>query len=363
MRIMHAETMVVEVPFSFPGSGHGIMPSAWRSLEFALVRLDDDEGNTGWGEGFGYFTVDATKALIDRLLLPGLVGHEVADIPSWNTTAQRQLNVFGRNGPAMFAISAVDIALWDLAAKRAGKPLAQLLRPEPSGPPDLRCYASMMRYERPQLAVTACEQALARGFSSIKLHEIDIDVIAACRAVLGSSVPLSVDVNCAWSADVLAHERARLEELGLSWLEEPIFPPEDFAGLRELRSSGLPIAAGENWSPAFQFHLANGSVDILQPSVTKVGGISQYLEVLALARAASTRVIPHCPYFGPGLLATMHLAAASEMPLLLEFLYVDPDAWLFDVPSLRRGDRLFLPDGAGLGFTPDSTTMARYRRA
>jgi L-alanine-DL-glutamate epimerase-like enolase superfamily enzyme len=221
----------------------------------------------------------------------------------------------------------------------------------------------MMRYERPHLAVPACEQALARGFSSIKLHEIDVDVIAACRVALGSSVPLSIDVNCAWSIDRLARERDRLLGLELAWLEEPIFPPEDLPGLKALRSPELLIAAGENWSPAFQFHVAMNSVDILQPSVTKVGGISQFLEVLELTRETSLRVIPHCPYFGPGLLATMHLAAASDQPLLLEFLYVDPDAWLLDVPSLRRGDRLLLPEEPGLGFSPDANIIATYRRA
>lgn len=363
MKITAAETMIVEIPFTFPGSGQGIMPTAWRSLEFALLRLEDDQGNTGWGEGFGYFTVDATKALLDRLLVPLLIDHEVEDIPAWNLNAQRQLNLFGRNGPAIYAISAVDIALWDLAARRENRPLFDLLAPAGSHPRDLPCYASMMRYGEPRLAATACEQALTRGFASIKLHETDFDVIQSCRDAAGRSIPLSVDVNCGWSADLVRREQGRLDALDLAWLEEPIFPPEDFTRIAELRSGSPPIAAGENWAPAVQFQPASGCVDIFQPSVTKIGGISEYLQVLELAEATSTMTIPHCPYFGPGLLATIHLAAASELPQLLEFLYVDPDAWLIDISSLRQADRLVVPDAPGLGFEPIADTLTRYRRA
>ena len=77
VKIVAAETCVVEIPFALRGSGVGIMPTAWRSLEFALVRLEDERGNVGWGEGFGYFTVDATKAIMDRLILPTLVGAKI----------------------------------------------------------------------------------------------------------------------------------------------------------------------------------------------------------------------------------------------------------------------------------------------
>jgi L-alanine-DL-glutamate epimerase-like enolase superfamily enzyme len=363
MRITRAETMIVEIPFAFPGSGHGIMPTAWRSLEFALVRLEDDAGNIGWGEGFGYFTVDATKALIDRLLLPGLIGGDVEDIAAWNRSAQRRLNLFGRTGPAIYALSGVDIALWDLAAKRAGRPLCDLLGTDGAHASDLPCYASLMRYADEGLATTACVEALARGFTSIKLHETDLGIIESCRDVVGPSVPLSVDVNCAWSTELVSRERGRLDALELAWLEEPVFPPEDFAALAQTRCATLPIAAGENWGPAFQFHAAGGCVDIFQPSITKVGGVSEYLRVLQLAAATSVTTIPHCPYFGPGLFATIHLAAATGSAELLEFLYVDPEAWLTDIPGLRQGDRLLVPQAPGLGFDPDPATLARYRRA
>jgi L-alanine-DL-glutamate epimerase-like enolase superfamily enzyme len=220
-----------------------------------------------------------------------------------------------------------------------------------------------MRYADPELAATACEGALGRGYTAIKLHEVGLREIEACRQAIGPDTPMSVDVNCAWSRDFVTRERSKLDELNLAWLEEPVFPPEDFDELRALRSPNLPLAAGENWCTAWQFQQANGAVDILQPSVTKVGGISEYLSIVDIARSTRSPVIPHCPYFGPGFYATLHLAAAHEEIDKIEILYVEPDAWLSDVSRLRSGDRVSVPPGPGLGFEPDPDVTSRYRRA
>jgi len=364
MRIVAAETWVVEIPFRLRGTGVGIMPTAWKSLEFALVRLVDEQGNVGWGEGFGYFTVDATKAIIDRLILPTLVGATVEDIPAWNLSMQRRIHMFGRYGITIFAIGGVDLALWDLAAKRAGVPLYRLLGADTPRTP-VPFYASLVRYADPALAVQSCEEVLRAGFTAIKLHEIGLDEIAACRDAVGNGTSLCVDVNCAWSEEFVARHRGRLDEFKLTWLEEPIFPPEDFAALGRLRGPGLNIAAGENWCTTRQFSaaLAAGAVDIVQPSVTKVGGISEFLAVLDLAESAGATVMPHSPYFGPGFFASLHLAAARPSIRALEYNFVQPDAWLADVASLRRGGEFAIPPGPGLGFEPDAEVLQRYRRA
>ena len=365
MKIISAQTGVVEIPFTFPASGIGITPDAWRSLEFALIRLEDDAGNVGWGEGFGYFTVDATKAMLDRLLVPRLLGAEIADVPAWNARAQRDLHLFGRGGVSMFAISAVDIALWDLAAKRAGQPLWALLdgyagagsRPRPGR---LSCYASLMRYGEGTLAASAVTDALAAGYAAVKLHETGLAEIAACRAAAGPAVPLSVDVNCQWTVGFVEGNRTRLQKLNLAWLEEPVFPPEAFETLARLRSPGLALAAGENWGTALVFESSGDAVDIWQPSVTKVGGISEYLRIIEAARERGRRLIPHCPYFGPGYFATLHLAAACDVMDNIEVLWAQPDAWLCDVESLRDGTVLIVPQAPGLGFEPDPGVLARY---
>ncbi len=364
MKIVAAETFLVEIPFALRGTGVGIMPTAWKSLEFALVRLEDEQGNVGWGEGFGYFTVDATKAIIDRLILPTLVGATIDDIPAWNLQTQRRIHMFGRYGITIFAIGGVDLALWDLKAKRAGVPLYRLLGCETPRSP-VPFYASLVRYSDAALAVQSCEEVLRAGFKAIKLHEIGLAEIAACRAAVGSETSLCVDVNCAWSEAFVTQHRAQLESLHLTWLEEPLFPPEDFAALGRLRQPGLRIAAGENWCTTRQFAdaLAAGAVDIVQPSVTKLGGISEFLGVLDLAEAAGTTVMPHSPYFGPGFFASLHLAAARPSIQALEYNFVQPDAWLADVESLRRGGEFTLPTRPGLGFEPDPAVMKRYRRA
>jgi L-alanine-DL-glutamate epimerase-like enolase superfamily enzyme len=361
LKITSAECFVVEIPFSFAGSGLGIMPLAFRSLEFALIRLEDENEHVGWGEGFGYFTVDATKAITDRLILPRLVDAEVEDIREWHERTQLDLHLFGRYGVTMFALSGVDIALWDLAAKRAGRPLYSFLGT--AAPRPLSSYASLLRYGDADLATAACREALAAGYRIIKLHETDLEVIAACRDEVGPDIALSVDVNCQWGAEFVRANRFRLIDLGIAWLEEPLFPPEDFAGLRELRSPRLPLAAGENWCTATQFAAAAESVDIWQPSVTKVGGITEYLKILQLAAFRSVPVVPHCPYFGPGFYATLHLATAHTQMDRIEILWVDPDAWLSDASLFRDGPSIQAPTDPGLGFAPDPDVLARYRRA
>jgi L-alanine-DL-glutamate epimerase-like enolase superfamily enzyme len=368
VRIESAQTMILQIPFGFPGTGEGITSAAWRSLEFALVRLEDDEGNVGWGEGFGYFAVEATKALMDRLLIPGLVGTEVTDICAWNEQAQRDLHLFGRNGVSMFAISGIDIALWDLAAKQARRPLWSLLSGSAGGDARLgrawlSCYASLMRYGDRDLAVAAVEDVMAAGHTALKLHETGLPEIAACREALGTHTPLSVDVNCQWSAEFVRSNRARLREMDLAWLEEPVFPPDDFATLSRLRSPELPLAAGENWAPARQFEESADAVDIWQPSVTKVGGISEYLKITEAATRLGRRIIPHCPYFGPGYFATLHLAAVHNIMDNIEVLWAQPEAWLCEVEPLRHKDRLRVPELPGLGFEPAPDVIRRYRQA
>ncbi|MGV0813444.1 mandelate racemase/muconate lactonizing enzyme family protein [Mycolicibacterium boenickei] len=362
MQIKSAETSIVQIPFPPAGDGTGIMPTTWNSLEFALVRLEDEHGNIGWGEGFGYFTVDATKAIIDRLLVPKLVDATITDIRAWNRQTQLDIHLFGRYGITMFALSAVDIALWDLASQREGVPLHQLVGTG-SERNSFDCYASLMRYGRADLVKAASHEALDRGYHSLKLHETNIEDITACREVIGAGMPMSVDVNCQWSPDFVTINRDTLSALNIAWLEEPVFPPEDFAALAALKSPDIPLAAGENWCTAHQFAASGDAVDIWQPSVTKVGGISEYLTILELATETGKRVIPHCPYFGPGLFATLQLAAAYDVMDDIEILFADPEAWLAPITDVHHDGCVFVPAGAGIGFTPDAEVYRTYRRA
>jgi len=362
MKIVRIDTQIVEIPFHDGGRGQGITPTTWHTLENVLIRLEDEHGNVGWGEAFGYFVADATKALIDRLIAPLLVGRQVDDIAGFNRELQLRLHLFGRYGVTMFAISGVDIALWDLAARREGVPLHKLLgqaRRE-----QVAAYASLVRYADDEVAPVICEKALAMGFRDIKLHEVTVPEVAACRRAIGFNVPLATDVNCSWSVADTREWLPALAELQLAWLEEPIFPPEDFATLASLRGHGVPLSAGENWCTAVQFEqaLLSGAVDSIQPSVTKVGGISECLRIAALAERHDAVVLPHCPYFGPGLVATLHLAAVQPRVPQVEYLFVEPAGWLYPVEQLRQGNQLQIPQGPGLGLDIDLAVAERFRR-
>lgn len=364
MKITAAEVILVEIPFALRGTGVGIMPTAWKTLEFALVRLEDDLGNIGWGEGFGYSLIDATKSVIDRLILPSLVGAEIDDIPAWNARTQRQLHMFGRYGVTIFAVSGVDIALWDLAAKRAGKPLHQLLTAGGKVRRQIPFYASLVRFAEEPLVVDASREVLNAGFRRIKLHEITLPAIWASRRTVGNETDICVDVNCAWSVDFVEANRKELDALQLTWLEEPIYPPEDFAALAGLRGRGVNIAAGENWCTSFQVEAAlkTGAVDYLQPSMTKVGGISEYLKIVDIAERNGTTLMPHSPYFGPGFYASLQVAAARPAITALEYNFVRPDAWLADVEGIRDGELITVSDRPGIGFEPDPGVIKKYGR-
>ncbi|WP_416772885.1 mandelate racemase/muconate lactonizing enzyme family protein [Pseudomonas sp. RHF3.3-3] len=363
MKVASLQTFVVEIPFHDGGPAKVITPLTWHTLENVLVRVEDEQGNVGWGEAFGYFVADSVRAMIDRLIAPLVVGQTIHDIPAWNLDAQLRLHIFGRYGVTMFGLSGVDMALWDLQARREGLPLHRLLGNASRAA--IPAYASLVRYGTDGLAPAVCERALREGFRHIKLHENTVSEVAACRRAIGRDIPLATDVNCSWSLDDTREWLPALAELELAWLEEPIFPPEDFPALASLRGHGVPISAGENWCTAVQFESAirQGAVDSIQPSVTKVGGISECLRVAELASRHGTLVLPHSPYFGPGLLATLHLAAVQPDVPLVEFHYVETDGWLHDIKGLLQDGLMQVPAGTGLGLELDMAVFERFRRS
>jgi L-alanine-DL-glutamate epimerase-like enolase superfamily enzyme len=279
-----------------------------------------------------------------------------------HATIQKRLHIFGRFGIAAFALSGLDIALWDLAGKAAGKPLHALLGGAKRE--RLACYASLLRYADPKLAARYCEQALGEGFGAIKLHEVAEPVIAAARAAVPAEVALMLDVNCEWRVPDAIAVGKRLAPLGLEWFEEPVFPPEDGAGLHAVgKACGMPIAAGENCCFATQFAALFDAraVQVAQPSVTKVGGITEFCRVAALAAERGVRLAPHSPYFGPGALATLHLIATLAPEARFEYFYLWADAALYGGALAPTAGGLPVPQAPGLGADPDAEVIRRYR--
>jgi L-alanine-DL-glutamate epimerase-like enolase superfamily enzyme len=345
--------------------GHSTAAAATAS-DFVLVEVSTDSGLTGWGDAFAYVCPQTTSKAIEEMIAPqarGLEAPDAQDIPAFMEVVQRKLHLWGRYGITMFAISGLDIALWDLAAKQKGEPLHRLLGARKRA--RIPAYASLLRIGKPELVARESEAALRRGYAAIKLHETAPPAVFAARQAIGPGIPLMVDMNCPMDE---ATATAFAKDCGAAaplFLEEPIWPPEDFKTMARLRQNGgLDIAAGENACTVHQFRhmMTEGAVSYAQPSVIKVGGITEHLKVAALADQMGVKVAPHSPYFGPGFLATLHLLSLRDDGSFVEVFYMNRAAclWRGRIDTDEKGT-IALPDGPGLGYEPDQEIIERYR--
>ena len=351
MRITRVTTELLQSSFRYGGDGIGGNLHL-RDMATLLVRVDTDSGPTGWGEAFGFTVAETTQRALDTLVAPVCVGRDPRDIQALDLLLQRRLHNFGRNGPVGFAIAGVDIALWDIAGKLAGQPLHRLLGGSPATR-EVPAYASLLRYGDPGRVARNAGEALERGYRHLKLHEVDPACIRAARDA-APGVPLMIDMNCPFTADEAVAWAESIGGVAPRWIEEPVWPPEDFAAIADVRRrSRLPIAAGENAGTVADFRamLAAGAVDVVQPSVTKIG-LSRMLEVAASAREHGVELVPHSPYFGPGLLATAHLIAAWGTGVPLEWYYATLERPPFGDALVPRDGAMALPQAPGLGLEP-----------
>ncbi|MDH3666408.1 MAG: mandelate racemase/muconate lactonizing enzyme family protein [Paracoccaceae bacterium] len=354
------------IPVGLPFQQHegppaGFGGKVWQTLDILLVRVETSDGIVGWGDAFGYNALSSTKAAVDDLVAPLGVGQDARDIAGVMDRLSRTLHLFGRSGPVQYALSGLDIALWDIAGKRAGLPVAQLLGG--AGRTAVPSYASLFRIADNDLVARVCEGLAEDCFSAIKLHEIDPHATLAARQGAGPDIDLMMDVNCPWDLVTAREAAAIMAPADLKWLEEPIWPPEDFAALSALAASGIPLAAGENVANAEEMtRLASApGVSYVQPSVTKIGGITAFHRAAQAAKLAGRRVAPHSPYFGPGLLATLQLAAVHTDIEYIEMFGATLTTPLFDGFGLPGPDKRFaIPTGPGLGADPEPDVINRF---
>jgi L-alanine-DL-glutamate epimerase-like enolase superfamily enzyme len=360
MRIERVEPILMNIPFAY-----GPANKRQRStMEVLYVRIDTDEGVTGWGEAFGFKVCPATHAAIEKLLGPKCIGGDPTDIATFIFDLGFAFKSGGRSGPLMFGLSGIDIALWDIAGKVAGKPVHALLGGKKRD--RVAAYASLQGFHDPDAAARNAADTLEAGYTYVKLHERDIPCVAAARRAIGDETPLAIDVNCVFDADEALAFARELEPYNLGWFEEPSWPPEDHAAMKRIRTeTRVPVAAGENAvSPTDLSVLArDGVVDILQPDVIKSGGITAMRAVFADAAAAGVEVSPHSPYFGPGLIASIHLAAVTERESMCERFFLDFEASPLGACIDAEAGTLAVPDGPGLGITVDQKIVDRYRVA
>jgi L-alanine-DL-glutamate epimerase-like enolase superfamily enzyme len=338
-------------------------PSAWSAAtqKQIVVRVVTDEGLVGTGEAFAYGAPTAVCAVIDESLAPLLIGQDPRRIEALVDLMHRGTMIYGRRGLAMFAISGVEIALWDLLGRSLDAPVWALLGGATRA--RLPAYASLMRYASPADVAAACRHFVAQGFRMLKLHQTDVESVRAAREAVGPDVQLMLDTNCPWDPPrAIAMARA-LAPYHLTWLEEPVWPPEDYEGLARVASAvDTPIALGENESTAFGFReiIERRAGQILQPSITKVGGISEFRKIAALAHAANLTVVPHSFYFGPGLAATLHVAATLGGTAPIEFPTGELETPLLTRPIAARDGWVDVPTGPGLGVDINEEAIRRH---
>ena len=362
MKIINIKTIVIGLPFENPGPDSSFAIADKNLLKTLLIKIETDKGIIGWGESFGYTSIAATETTLHSMVIPHLIGKEInsiEDIHKINKELQLKLHVFGRYGITIFALSGIDIALWDIIGKIEKKSIAELLgglKVE-----SLEAYASLFLYDDPKATADVSSKAVNDGYKIIKLHENKIPPILSSREAIGN-LPLMVDVNCVWSEEDIKKIITPLKESNLYWLEEPLWPPENYKGLSKLRDEGFTIASGENSCTAHQFAemISNNASDILQPSVTKVGGISEIIKINNL-KLRNSRIVPHSPYFGPGFMATLQIIGSLTPESEIERLYVDLKADLYNGASnIDSKGNISIPNGHGLGMEPNIEIIEKY---
>lgn len=346
MKITRAQSFVLSIPV-----GREIADSMQSvvTLEVAGLSIDTDEHISGTGYtvtvGHGGKVI---QSVLDTLYIADLIGkdpHNVREI--YQQLYYGKAHWIGRAGATTMAQAAVDIALWDILAKAAEKPLWQLLGAARST--DIPIYntnAGWLNFSIDQLKNEALE-LLGQGYTALKMKvglanvAEDYTRVRAVREAIGDEVVLMVDANQRWDLMQAGLATRRLGELGLAWLEEPLHP-DDVSAHRCLKErSSIPIALGEHLysTHAFREYIVNRAVDVIQVDVCRVGGITPWLEVAAMANAHGIRV---CPHAGDLMQVHQHLVKAIPNSWYLEVIP------LWDVGPFRHQVQL----GNGKCLTP-----------
>ncbi|MCG8546592.1 MAG: mandelate racemase/muconate lactonizing enzyme family protein [Alphaproteobacteria bacterium] len=337
-----------------------------------LVRAEDADGVVGWGEVWCTFPpcgAEHRVALIETMLAPIVTERDWADPADAyrNLTEQTHIVMLqgGEPGPMAQAIAGVDIALWDIAARRAGQPLWRYLGGDGDGA--MPVYASGLNPDGPEV-IAAAKQA--EGYTAFKLkigfgEDRDLANLRTLRDTLGDAL-IMTDVNQGWDLETAMAMSPKLHGFHITWLEEPLAcdrPAEEWLTLAN--TSPVLLAAGENLrgDAAFDAMIASRCVAYMQPDMTKWGGFSGCLPV---ARRIIDAGLTYCPHYlggAIGLMASAHLLAAAGGKGLLE-ADVNPNPLREDMlgapPPIRDG-RMILPDAPGLGVAPDLDLLSDFK--
>ena len=366
--IASVEAFAFRVPISAPIK---VSFGTFRDRPVVLVRVVDTDGAVGWGEAWcNWPAVGAEhRARLVNDFADRLVGRTLEEPAQAFHLLTKQLEVLVLQtlevGPIAQAVSGIDIAVWDLFARKAGLPLYRLLGGEPKD--SVPVYATGINPDQPEAFAAARR---AEGHRAFKLktgfgHAGDVRNLQAMREAIGPDDELACDANQVLSLEQAIAFARDIEPLNLSWFEEPIrvdAPAEQWRRLAA--ASTTPLAGGENLQGAqFDAASAEGVLKVIQPDITKWGGVTGSIHIARAAVAAGQRYCPH--YFGGGvsLLASLHVLAAAGGTGLLEFdCHPNPgrEAVVGDLLPVTEG-RVPVPTGPGLGAVPDLGALRRYR--
>ncbi|MDP5220192.1 mandelate racemase/muconate lactonizing enzyme family protein [Ruegeria sp. 2205SS24-7] len=353
-----------------------------------LVEVETDEGVTGWGECFGAGNIAvANKGIVEQVIQPMVLGMDPLDRDVIWHKVYNLMRDHGQKGMPLQSLSGVDIALWDIAGKIAGLPLHKLIGGTHRDRIQVYGYGMMLRPEGTDSLVARFTDEAASikemGFSATKMKvglgpKDDVRLIEAVRKGIGDDYRFMVDANHGYTTHDAFYVGRAMEEFAPYWFEEPV-APEDLDGYRELRAGlNVNISGGEaefnRWG--WRALLESRGLDIAQPEVCALGGITEYLRVLALCHAHFTPVVNHVWGSAVAVAANMHLLAA--MPPLPGGLFPWEPMLEFDTTDNKFRDELLvnslniqsqvastggfveIPNGPGLGVEPDRNFIRQY---
>ncbi|MEV0041682.1 mandelate racemase/muconate lactonizing enzyme family protein [Streptomyces sp. NPDC050804] len=369
-RISAVRLSLVRLPLHAPISDAKVLTGRQKPLTeiaFLFAEITTEGGHEGIGFGYSKRAGGPGLYAHAREIAPELIGEDPSDTGRlWQKLVWAGASM-GRSGLTTQAIAAFDIALWDLKARRAGLPLAKLLGAHRDS---VRCYNTSGGFLSMPLGqvLENAGLALARGIGGIKIKvgqpdgRSDLRRVEAVREHLGDDVPLMVDANQQWDRTTAARMGRALEGFGLTWIEEPLdaYDAEGHAALAA--SLDTPVATGEMLTSVAEHTglIMTGATDLIQPDAPRVGGITPFLQIMALADHKSLGMAPHF-----AMEIHLHLAAAYPRATWVEhFEWLEP---LFNERLELRGGRMTVPSRPGLGlslsdqaaaWTSEETTVA-----
>ncbi len=383
MKITAVDVFVLKAPLDEPFA----FSQGWVQQRAAtLVRVSTDNGLQGWGEAFaqGLEPPEIASAVIQHALAPIVVGRDALDINVLWHAMYNQTRDYGRKGSVLAGISALDIALWDLAGKHYQQPVYQLLggafrkqiTPYATG-----FYRIAGQGEASRLADEAVQHCSA-GFTCLKIKlgfgvDDDIKVMRAINERLCTEIgsdhncELMVDTNHAYGRSEALKLGRELENYNLRWYEEPL-APEDLEGYKELRKKlSVPIAAGENEHSIYGFNQLLNCIDVAQPDVGSCGGITAARDITAMAQSKGVMVNPHV--WGSAVAQAASIQLIASLPVPHHSLFATQPILEYDRSShpFRRelinnpwelcNGLIEVPDAAGLGIDINMETIERFQ--